>query len=126
MCYRRVHFVEIVMVLWVILWLPTPCVGCLTMFDKTCLNRLARASNIKCLVTKQGLMMFGHQTFPVSPRLKMYIVHKKNLRQNYYRKRPKLWVGTYGDPWNYRNYCEIVQGLHEGAAEHSCLKISYT
>ena len=40
MHYRRFRHVEIVVVFWVILWPTTPC-GCLTIFKKTRLNRLA-------------------------------------------------------------------------------------
>ena len=38
--------------------------GCLTMFHKTCLNRLARTSNSKMF---DHQTMFGRQTFPVPP-----------------------------------------------------------
>lgn len=46
----RYRHVEMVVILWARLWHTTPCVR---MFDKTCLNRLDRASSIK---------MFDHQT----------------------------------------------------------------
>lgn len=67
MRYRRFLPVEIVVVLWVILRSTAPCV---LMFNKTSLNRLARASNIKML-DHQTMFgdVFGRQTLPVWPGL---------------------------------------------------------